>query len=848
MCRNVFSRMLAQWMILGIMLSTANTQHSDAQQSDAAPSALRSPGFTALIDSAMRCSHAGMHAAGLAILDQAAELSATEPDAADASAQRHVILSGLRASMLSNLGLLAEAESRFRSIENDLKTIPYAPYGACLRAHLAMHDYRMGRHEEAFNLITAAVRLKGDAAQCRAEASGFYHLATLYVWEGNHAEAREMFAMAARTIKLLPHPGAAGACYWAASAEAFSDAGEDVEADEAYGRAYRYAISDAISTGRCAATIAMRHAELLLRMGETAKAEDMLRRAARHADPGACPALLGGIEEVRARLAFRTDAVESAQHVLAGALWHYFRGLTQEHCTLTPAECVIMRTGAQRAVDRAFASLMHDGARDALLAPAAWNTHLALRAFRGLPRCRHTADPGAEAHTWLQRRLANEFRCVAGTTADTVPVPTGPTLRLLQRRLQREASAIVIRRFLDRTQDPPRSCYAAVLLENASAVIPRMFWLDAAGVFDRTVVPSYLNQFADARELWNSVGPQLQANAVSILPQDETIWERCVSPLLRRLPEHGPLYLLPDGLYRHLNPTAMYDPAGGDYLTDRLRMHMIHTVGTGAVEAPRDDFTASVLVEDVPGELRVAMPAVGRRAYSASAREMFAGSHAGSRGGPSSATRRAENAPTTSIEDTAVQHIDPSVSEADLRARKLGRIFVLDLPTVLLPDAEAVPVRFFLPWVPAGDDPYIRAGVLLADAPSAEDLFSRHQVMCGENDGVLLADEIASMDLRFRQCVLLPRCDLLGEDSVPHASSAALLHSFFHAGAPAVLHTLWLLPPEVRAQFLRRFIDEYDGLNLDEAFRAARRVIRDRWPHPFFWGAFQLTRGEISSH
>lgn len=866
MCRNAFPRMLVPWLILGIMLSIANTQESLAQQSETKQSDARQSvdaavsDFTALVDSAMRCSLAGMHAAGIAILDQAAELGA-----ADASVRQDVVLAGLRASMLSNLGLLAEAESRFRSIENDLKTVPYAPYGACLRAHLALHYYRMGRHEEAFNLITAAVRLKGDAEHCRAEASGFYHLGALHSWEGNHAEAREMFAMATRTIEKAPRPGAAGACYWAALAEALHASGTPIEAHDAYTRAYRHAVDDPVSRGRCAARIAMRHADLLLHMNETAKAEDMLRRAKRHADAGACPVLLGSIEEVRARLALRSGEPESAQRLLAGALWHYFRGMTDENCAQTAAECGGLRSAVRRAIDRAFTALMHDGALYPALAPAAWNTHLALREFRGVPRCVRADEAREAAHAWLQHRLANETRCLVGADGSARTDPTGPTLRLLQRVLPRASSAVVIRRFLDQRQEPPRPCYTGVLLSDAPSAVPRMIWLDAAGILEHTIIPKYVKHFSAPYELWNSTAGQAEPSVIRILPNDTDAWEYCVHPLLERLPDKGPVYLLADGVFRDISLSALYDRAGGDFLGDRMAVHVFHAVGDGSKGVPRDDFSAPILVDDAPRHLRAPLPAVPWPVSSAFADfapaaadtdvtvEARGAAHsdtdddAGAGLPRSDAPAGAKSASRSSIEDTAVQRMDASITEAQLRAHKLGRVHVYDIPVFFLPDTTLHVERYFLPWTPAADDPFLRAGLLMNGRSDVPDILSRSAAMCGENDGVLLADEIAAMDLRFRQCIVLPRSDFLGHGAMQSASAGALLQSVFHAGAPAVLHTLWPVPHPVRERFLRHFANEFDGLNLDEAFRAARRAVRDTWPHPYFWGAFQLTRGRVSS-
>ncbi|MBN1449018.1 MAG: tetratricopeptide repeat protein, partial [Bacteroidetes bacterium] len=662
------------------------------------------PGFQALVDSAMRCSLAGMHAAGIALLDQAAELGTV-----DRSKERRVVLEGLRAAMFSELGLLDEAESRFREVQSGVKALPYAPYGACLRAYLAVHHYRMGRREDAFNLITAAVRFKGDAEHCEAEAAGFYHLGVLHSWEGFDSEALQGFAMATRTIDRAPGKGADAARYWAAYAEALEAVEKTKEAQDAYDRAYRAAIEDPVSRTRYAATIALRHGALLLRLQEPAKAEDMLRRAEQHADAGACPALLGGIHEMTARYAFRYGTSETAQRRLVEALWHYYRGMTDASCSLTRTECQSLRRSAKSALDLAFSTLLREAVRDPLLAAAAWNTHLALRAFRGDPVCSPAAVKAEDTHHWLQERLAGETRCLAGN-GDGMHRLKGPTLRGLQARLPRDGGAILIRRFVDVRAAEAVSGYAAVVLTSNHAIPPRMIWLDAAGNFERELLPRLMRSLHEPLFLedvtdWSSLPAALQA-----LPPERETWAQCVAPVLHRLPTQDPLLFFPDGIFLQIDPAFLYDPDNSTYLADQRRVITLHSTDGDGVDVQRDAFTSSVLVEDAADYVRtpVAAPVDGLRDAVSGAfllEDFF---------------REAdEQFPEKAVaEDRDLRYIDGGMTEQEVRRMKMGRVLIYDVPVFLLDDTGESASRVFLPALPRTDDPYVRGGLLLSGARS----------------------------------------------------------------------------------------------------------------------------------
>jgi CHAT domain-containing protein len=68
-----------------------------------------------------------------------------------------------------------------------------------------------------------------------------------------------------------------------------------------------------------------------------------------------------------------------------------------------------------------------------------------------------------------------------------------------------------------------------------------------------------------------------------------------------------------------------------------------------------------------------------------------------------------------------------------------------------------------------------------------------------------------------------------------------LTRGFLYAGASTVVASLWKVDDQATAALMTRFYDELKGGDKREALRKAQLAAREKFPHPFFWAAFQLT-------
>jgi len=139
------------------------------------------------------------------------------------------------------------------------------------------------------------------------------------------------------------------------------------------------------------------------------------------------------------------------------------------------------------------------------------------------------------------------------------------------------------------------------------------------------------------------------------------------------------------------------------------------------------------------------------------------------------------------------------------------------------------------------ENPLLRSGVVLAGANTS--LKSGNP---RDNDGILTADKVLSLDLHGTDLVVLSACDTGSGEVKAGQGVYGLRRAFNASGAKGVVMSMWSVPDKETRELMVEFHKGLLSGRLDRA-RALRQamlrekdVVRERYgnANPLFWGAF----------
>jgi len=136
----------------------------------------------------------------------------------------------------------------------------------------------------------------------------------------------------------------------------------------------------------------------------------------------------------------------------------------------------------------------------------------------------------------------------------------------------------------------------------------------------------------------------------------------------------------------------------------------------------------------------------------------------------------------------------------------------------------------------AVDNPLLRSGLALAGANRRLQQRMHRQ---DADDGILMAEDFLSMDLRGTELVVLSACDT-GLGAIKTGEGVlGLRRAITVSGARTVIMSLWEVPDDETRYLMEKF---YQGIRRGEsrsgALRQAQLAVRAREPNPWYWGAF----------
>jgi CHAT domain-containing protein len=139
-------------------------------------------------------------------------------------------------------------------------------------------------------------------------------------------------------------------------------------------------------------------------------------------------------------------------------------------------------------------------------------------------------------------------------------------------------------------------------------------------------------------------------------------------------------------------------------------------------------------------------------------------------------------------------------------------------PQALLNDRHSVTKSKFF------KNPMHRSGLALAGAQATIEAWKRGDVPPVENDGILTAEDVSTLDLQGTWLVTLSACDTGSGEARAGEGVMGLRRGFIQAGAQNLLMTLWPISDEVTVQIMSDFYDAaHNTGNAPEALAEVQR-------------------------
>jgi tetratricopeptide (TPR) repeat protein/CHAT domain-containing protein len=121
-------------------------------------------------------------------------------------------------------------------------------------------------------------------------------------------------------------------------------------------------------------------------------------------------------------------------------------------------------------------------------------------------------------------------------------------------------------------------------------------------------------------------------------------------------------------------------------------------------------------------------------------------------------------------------------------------------------------------------NPMHRSGLALAGAQTTIEAWKREEVPPLENDGILTAEDVSTLDLQGTWLVTLSACDTGSGEARAGEGVMGLRRGFIQAGAQNLLMTLWSISDEVTVQIMSDFYEAaHQSSNAPEALAKVQR-------------------------
>lgn len=311
------------------------------------------------------------------------------------------------------------------------------------------------------------------------------------------------------------------------------------------------------------------------------------------------------------------------------------------------------------------------------------------------------------------------------------------------------------------------------------------------------------------------------------------------------------VYFSPSGLLHQINVEVLKD-ATGCLVNEKYNLFRVSSTRELCMEKPVNQWKTAVLFGDLVYDVDSTMMLAQSRAYLS---DEFNNDTA-SRGFVPDSTHRAgwSQLSNTAEEVNAIDRLLSSKrietakymqyagNEESFKALSGKKTSIIHLAThgFFFKDEETKAKPFFEmldmdqhQYRP--DNSLKRSGLILAGGQRA---WLGEPIPDNVEDGILLAEEVAAMDLNGTDLVVLSACETgLGE--ITSEGVFGLQRAFKKAGVQTLVMSLWKVHDAATSLMMRTFYKNLlDGKPKRDAFAMAQQTVKEKYEDPYYWASF----------
>lgn len=322
---------------------------------------------------------------------------------------------------------------------------------------------------------------------------------------------------------------------------------------------------------------------------------------------------------------------------------------------------------------------------------------------------------------------------------------------------------------------------------------------------------------------------KLYKNHIRFKTDDKESFNQYWKPIAEKMAGIKKIYFSPDGIYHLINIATLKNQESKQFLLDEVEIQYT-TSGTDINAKSSANISTAILFGrpsyklETPQLTTIAKPLT--RSYVRGFKE-----------------ENIQDLPGTEVEVVSIKkELDQYKINTNLFLKEKAtedELYKLHSPGILHIATHGY-------WSPAGENAtegyrvfnaMANSGLLLSGVVNYYD----NKTFPETYDGVLTAYEAQNLDLQNTSLVILSAC----ETSLGHMDAGegvyGLQRAFRAAGAGSIMTSLWKVDDNATKDFMIAFYQQYlKTKNKSAAFIAAQKAIKEKYIHPYFWGAFVM--------